>query len=100
MFLALTFELCGVKLRQFNPNRGDVMQTTEERIAEFAPNWVWNVRRCIATDPAVQYAIEQGDPANRNQLIAVTLETTAAAYRVLAEGAAKAAQIVSGRTSA
>ena len=42
-------------------------------------------------------AIEQGDPTNRNQLISLTLETTAAAYRVLAEGAAKAAQIVSGR---
>jgi hypothetical protein len=47
----------------------------------------------------VPYAIEQGDPANRNQLIALILETTAAAYRVLAEGAAKAAQIVSGGTS-
>lgn len=76
------------------------MQTPEDRIAEFAPGWVWNVRHCLATDPAVQYAIEQGDPANRTQLITVTLETTAAAYRVLAEGAAKAAQVVAGRTGA
>jgi hypothetical protein len=52
----------------------------------------------MATDWAVNYAVEQGDPALRNQLIAVTLETTAAAYRALAEGAAKAAAIVSGRT--
>jgi hypothetical protein len=70
----------------------------EERIAEFAPNWLWNVHRCLATDPAVEYAIEQGDPALKNRLIAVTLETTAAAYRTLAEGAEKAAQIVSGKS--
>jgi hypothetical protein len=74
------------------------MPSAEERIAEFAPGWSWNVRRCMATDWAVNYAVEQGDPALRNQLIAVTLETTAAAYRALAEGAAKAAAIVSGRT--
>jgi hypothetical protein len=74
------------------------MQTPEERIAEFAPSWRYPIVRCLATDPAVPYAIEQGDPANRTQLIAVLLETTAAAYRVLSEGAAKAAQIVSGGT--
>jgi hypothetical protein len=74
------------------------MPTPEDRIAELAPNWAWNVRRCLATDPAVEYAIEQGDPALRSQLIAVTLETTAAAYRTLAEGASRAAQIVSGKS--
>jgi hypothetical protein len=73
--------------------------TPEERIAEFAPSWVWKIHPCIATDPAVQYAIEQGDPALRNQLIALTLETTAAAYRTLAEGASKASQIVSGKSN-
>jgi hypothetical protein len=76
------------------------MPSPEERIAEFAPNWAWNIRRCMATDYVVNYAIEQGDPALRNQLIAVTLETTAAAYRALAEGAAKAAELVAGRTGA
>jgi len=74
------------------------MPNPEDKIAEFAPNWLWNVRRCLATDPAVEYAIEQGDPALRNQLIAVTLETTAAAYRTLADGAARAAQIVGGKS--
>lgn len=73
------------------------MEKPEERIAHFAPNWLWNVPRCLATDLAVNYAIDQGDPAYRNQLIAVTLETTAAAYRALGDGASKAAEIVSGK---
>lgn len=73
------------------------MPTPEERIAEVAPNWVWNVRQCLATDPAVGYAIEHGDPAFRNQLIKVMLETTAAAYRTLSEGATAAAEIVGGQ---
>ena len=73
------------------------MPTPEERIAEFAPSWAWNVRHCIATDPAVKFAIQQGDPALRTQLIAATLETTAAAYRTLADGAARAAAIVAGK---
>jgi len=74
------------------------MPTPEERIAHLAPTWVWNQRHCPATDPVVEYAIERGDPALRGALIAVHLETTAAAYRALAEGAAKAAQIVAGKT--
>ena len=70
------------------------MPSPKEKIAVLAPSWVWNVHRCLATDIAVNYAIEQGDPAIRSQLIASTLETTAAAYRALAEGAANAAKIV------
>ena len=72
------------------------MPTPEEQIARIAPNWLLSVHRCLATDLAVNYVIEQGDPAYRNQLIATTLETTAAAYRALAEGAAQAAKIVAG----
>jgi hypothetical protein len=79
--------------------RRNLMPTPEEQIAQLAPNWVWKVHHCIATDPAVQYAIEQGDPALRNQLIALTLETTAAAYRTLADGASRASQIVSGKSN-
>jgi hypothetical protein len=75
------------------------MPTAEERIAEFAPNWLWGGLRCLATDWVVPYAVEQGDPANRNQLIAIQLETTAAAYRALAEGAQRAAAVVAGRSS-
>jgi hypothetical protein len=56
------------------------------------------VRHCIATDPAVEYAIERGDPAFRQELMQVTLETTAAAYRALADGAARAANIVGRKT--
>ncbi len=74
------------------------MSTPEEKIAQFAPALVWTGRHCIATDPAVEYAIEQGDPALRSQLIAVRLETTAAAYRAMADGVEKAAQIVAGKT--
>jgi hypothetical protein len=66
----------------------------EKRIAELAPSWIYNIHRCLATDMAVNYAIEQGDPEIRSQLIAATLETTAAAYRALAEGAASAARII------
>jgi hypothetical protein len=76
-----------------------LMSTPEEKIARLAPTFVFPTgRHCPATDPAVEYAIEQGDPALRSQLIAVTLETTAAAYRNLADGAEKAAQIVKGKS--
>jgi hypothetical protein len=74
------------------------MPNPEDRIAEFAPKWRWDVPRCLATDWAVNFAIDQiVDPAIRNKLIATTLETTAAAYRTLGEGAAKAAGIVRGK---
>jgi hypothetical protein len=73
------------------------MASPEDRIAQFAPSWIWNVHRCIATDFAVNFAVEQGDPALRNQLLAVSLETTAAAYRALAEGAAVAAKVAAGK---
>ena len=74
------------------------MPSPEDRIAEFAPSWIWHGPRCIATDYAVNFAVEQGDPAIRSQLIAVSLETTAAAYRALADGAAAAAKIVGGKS--
>jgi hypothetical protein len=45
----------------------------------------------------VEYAVEQGDPAFRSSLLAVYLDTTAATHRALADGAAKAAQIMSGK---
>ena len=68
----------------------------EEKIAHLAPSWVWPPNRCLATDIVIEYAVDQGDPALRNQLIATMLETTANAYRSIADGAAKAAQIVAG----
>jgi hypothetical protein len=75
------------------------MPTPEERIAEINPRLVWTGRHCLATDPAVTYAIAQSvDPAQKTELIASTLETTAAIYRTLADGAVKAAQIVSGKS--
>lgn len=76
------------------------MPNIDEKIAELAPSWIWNVHRCLATDLAVNYVIDQGDPALRSQLMATQLETTAAAYRALADGAAKAAQIVAGKARA
>jgi hypothetical protein len=66
----------------------------EEKIAQLAPNWIWNIHRCLATDLAIHFVAEQVDPATRTQLMSHTLETTAAAYRTLAEGAANAAKIV------
>ncbi len=72
------------------------MPPPEDRIAQVAPSWSWPGRRCLATDIVIEYAVDEGDPALRNQLIANMLETTAATYRALADGAAKAAQIVSG----
>jgi hypothetical protein len=73
------------------------MPKPEERIAEFAPNWIWQGPRCIATDWAVNFAVDQGDPALRTQVIAIFLETTATAYRALAEGAANTAKIIGGK---
>ncbi len=70
------------------------MGNPEEKIAQLAPSWLWNIHRCLATDMAINYITEQVDPAIRNQLMASTLETTAAAYRTLADGAAAAAKIV------
>jgi hypothetical protein len=69
------------------------MSTPADRIAEFAPRWAWNIPRCAATDWAVNFAVEVVDPAARNKLIAVQLETTAAVYRALAEGASAAAKV-------
>jgi hypothetical protein len=75
------------------------MPTPEERIAQLAPNFVWNQPHCRATDPIVEYAVEQGDPALRSSLIGAYLETAAATYRALADGATKASQIVSGKSN-
>jgi len=66
----------------------------EEKIAQLAPSWIWNIHRCLATDLAINFVAEQVDPAIRVQLMASTLETTASAYRMLAEGASNAARIV------
>ena len=66
----------------------------EEIIAEQSPNWLW--KRHIYTDPIwMEYAIEQTDPALRNQLSAIRLKTVAAVYSAIAEGAAKASEAVS-----
>lgn len=75
------------------------MPNPEEKIAQLAPGWIWNIHRCLATDIAINYAAEVVDPATRIQLLASTLETTAAAYRTLADGASAAAKIIakSGR---
>jgi hypothetical protein len=83
----------------FNVSKEDRMASPEDRIAELAPRWVWHGPRCIATDYAVNFVIEQGDPALRAQLMAAQLEATAGAYRALAEGAAVAARIVSGNVA-
>jgi hypothetical protein len=66
----------------------------EEKIAQLAPSWIWNIHRCLATDIAINFAAEQVDPATRIQLMSSTLETTASAYRTLAEGASNAAKII------
>ncbi len=66
----------------------------EEKIAQLAPSWMWNIHRCLATDLAINFVVDQVDPATRHQLMAASLETTAAAYRTLADGASAAAKIV------
>jgi hypothetical protein len=74
--------------------RGPAMPTPEERIAEVAPNLLWR-RPGIITDPIwMEYAIAEVDPSLRSQLSAVRLETVAAVYRSIAEGAANAAQVL------
>jgi len=51
-------------------------------------------RHCPATDPiAMEYAIEEGDPAIRTQLVVLRMETLAKIYSTLAESAAQAARI-------
>jgi hypothetical protein len=57
------------------------MPPRDDQIVRIAPNWIWNIHRCIATDYAVNFAIEEGDPAIRNQLIAA--QTASNACRVL-----------------
>jgi len=66
----------------------------EDKIAQLAPSWIWNIHRCLATDLAINFVVEQVDPATRRQLMASTLETTASAYRMLADGASNAAKIL------
>ena len=70
------------------------MGNPEDKIAKLAPSWIWNIHRCLATDLAINFVVEQVDPATRLQLMASTLETTASAYRMLAEGASNAAKII------
>ena len=71
--------------------------TPNEQIERLAPNWLWTVGRCPATDPAVNFAAEVGDPALRHQLIAAHLENTAKVYAALAEGANNIRQIYAGK---
>jgi hypothetical protein len=48
----------------------------------------------ILTDPiGMEYSIEAVDPEARNRLVALRFETLAGVYRLLADEAAKAAQI-------
>jgi hypothetical protein len=72
------------------------MTKPEDIIAELGTAWRWPIRPCLATDPVIEYAIDRGDPALRNQLVSTYLETTAAAYRAMADGASKAANIAAG----
>lgn len=69
----------------------------EEKIAEVSPNWLLQFR-CLATDPAVPWWLEvEEDPAVQKQMIAVHMETTANAYRALADGASKFAALAAGK---
>jgi hypothetical protein len=70
----------------------------EDRIAEVSPNWLLHFK-CLATDPAVPWFLEvEGDPALQKQVISAHLDATAAAHRALADGAAKVAGIISGKS--
>ena len=74
--------------------------TPQEQIQRLAPNWSFTLGfHCPATDPAVNFAAEVGDPALRHQLIAAHLENTAKVYSALAEGANNVRQIYAGKTS-
>ncbi len=60
---------------------------------ELPAGFAWG-HRCLATDPiAMEYAIEEGDPSVRSQLVVLRLETLAKIYGVLAESATEAARI-------
>ena len=41
------------------------MGSPEEKIAQLAPSWIWNIHRCLATDLAINFVVEQVDPATR-----------------------------------
>ena len=66
----------------------------DEKIAALAPEWVWGIRQCLATDPIGMEFTFEGDPAIRRQLAAVRLEAVATAYRAVADASAKAAAIL------
>jgi hypothetical protein len=67
----------------------------DERIASLPAAWRW--RPGVVTDPIdMGFIPEEIDVNIRVQLIATRLETAAAVYRSIAEGAAKAAGIISG----
>lgn len=58
--------------------------------------FIWG-NRCLATDPiGMELAIDAGDPAIRQQLLAAQLETAANVYRAMAEGAARLSEIAGG----
>lgn len=67
--------------------------TPEETIREFAPLWRWGGRGPI-TDP-VDMVFKLSDQV-QTQVTVVRLETAASLYRALADGHAKAADILAG----
>jgi hypothetical protein len=69
------------------------MPKPEDRINEVAPLWRWGGRGPI-TDP-IDMEYRLGDELV-SQLTVVRLETASQLYRVLGEGFAKAAQLMSG----
>jgi hypothetical protein len=70
--------------------------TPDDRFGEvqLPPGLIWG-HRCVATDPGpwIEYAIDEGDPSVRTQLVVLRLETVAKIYGALAESAAQAARI-------
>jgi len=69
-----------------------------EEFAELPVQFRWRGHRPgIITDSIdMEYLLEELEADARTQLIAARLETIAAVHRTLAEGAAKAAQIIVG----
>jgi hypothetical protein len=73
----------------------EIMSKPEERIAALPSAFRW--RPGPITDPiGMEFFLEDLEPNLRTQLIATRLDTVAAVYRNIADGAAKAAKIVSG----
>jgi hypothetical protein len=67
--------------------------TPEEIIREVAPLWRWGGRGPITDSIDMQYKLSD---QVQSQVTVVRLEAAAALYRALAEGHAKAAEIIAG----